>query len=86
MHSSCVANPDFVAPEDFAFLPNLQEVPINLKGPTEIPYKTRCNYTKEDYEYKDFLPYYTLISEPPLSPTNTSMSHRAPTRRRRRSL
>jgi sulfonate dioxygenase len=66
--TSCVPNPDFVPPQGFKFPSSLQEVPINPKGPTEIPLKTQHDYTKEDYKYKDFLPYNTLTSEPPLTP------------------
>ena len=68
IHSSYIPNADFVPPKDFAFLPTLQEVPIKPKGPTEIPLQTQTDYTKEDYKYKDFLPYVTLTSEPALTP------------------
>jgi sulfonate dioxygenase len=68
IHSSCVPNPDFVPPDDFKFLSTLQEVPIKPKEPTEIPIKALGDYTKEEYKYKDFLPYSTLTSEPTLSP------------------
>lgn len=68
MHTSCIPNPDFIPPEDFVFPPTLQEVPINPKGPTEIPVKTHCDYTKDKYKYKDFIPHVTLTSEPALTP------------------
>ena len=68
IHTSFTPNADFVPPEDFAFLPTLQEVPISPKGPTEIPMKTQHDYTKDDYKYKAFLPYVTLTSEPALAP------------------
>ena len=68
IHTSFTPNTDFVPLEEFAFLPTLQEVPVNPKGPTEIPMKTQHNYTKDDYKYKDFLPYVTLTCEPALAP------------------
>ncbi len=68
IHTSFTPNTDFVPPEDFAFLPTLQEVLINPKGPTKIPLKTQHDYTNDDYKYKDFLPNVTLTSEPALTP------------------
>ena len=68
IHTSFTPNETFVPPEDFAFLLTLQEVPINPKGPTEIPMKTKHDYAKDDYKYKDFLLYVTLTSEPALAP------------------
>ncbi len=68
IHTSFKLNVNFVPPEDFAFLPILQEVLINPKGPTEIPLKTQHDYTNDDYKYKDFLLYVTLTSEPALTP------------------
>ena len=68
IHTSFKPNTNFVPPANFAFLPTLQEVLINPKGPTEIPLKTQYDYTNDDYKYKDFLPYVTLTSEPALTP------------------
>ncbi|KAI9710160.1 MAG: hypothetical protein M1820_002962 [Bogoriella megaspora] len=68
VYTSYIPNADFVPPKDFVFLSSLQEVPINPKGPTEIPEKTKRDYAKEEYKYKDFLPHVTLTSEPALSP------------------
>ncbi|KAF1850142.1 TauD-domain-containing protein [Cucurbitaria berberidis CBS 394.84] len=68
IHTSYINNPDFVPPKDFVFLPTLKEVPINLKGQTEIPFDTQIDYTKPEYQYRDFLPHVTLTSEPALAP------------------
>lgn len=68
VHTSYVSNLEFTPSENFSFLPTLQEVPINPKGPTEIPLKTRRDYTKDEYRYKNFLPYVTLTSEAGLAP------------------
>ena len=66
--TSFTPNANFLPPEDFAFLPTLQRVPINPKGPTEIPLKTQLEYTNNGYKYKDFSPHVTLTSEPALTP------------------
>ncbi|KIX02484.1 uncharacterized protein Z518_08425 [Rhinocladiella mackenziei CBS 650.93] len=60
-------NPDFVPPKDFELPSTLAEVPLNPKGPTEIPQKTARDYNTEDYKWKQYLPYNTLTAEPPLS-------------------
>ena len=68
IHTSFKPNANFVPPEDLAFLPTLQDVLINPKGPTKIPLKTQHDYTDDDYKYTDLLPYVTLTSEPALTP------------------
>ena len=68
IHTSFTPNPNFVPPQDFAFLPTLQEMLIIPKGPTENPLRTQNDYTNDNYKYKDFLPYVTLTSEPALAP------------------
>ena len=68
LDTSFTPNANFAPPEDFAFLPTLQGVPINCKGPTKIPLKTQQAYTNDGYKYKDFLAYVTLTSEPALTP------------------
>ena len=45
-HTSAVPNPDFEPPKDFKFPDGLREVPINPKGPTEVPMKTLLDYDK----------------------------------------
>ncbi|KAH8172501.1 lamB/YcsF family protein [Sarocladium implicatum] len=68
--TSLIENPDFVPPAHFEVPANLEQVPINPVGPTEIPVKTTLDYSKDDveYKYKEFLPYNTLTSEGPLTP------------------
>lgn len=58
-HTSLVENHDFVPPADFVIPGNLEQVPINPVGPTEIPVKTTLDYTKEDVEVS-----YTLVYLP----------------------
>lgn len=47
-HTSLVENFGYVPPEDFTFPDALKEVPINPKGPTEVPLKTAKEYTLEN--------------------------------------
>ncbi|KIW01858.1 uncharacterized protein PV09_06707 [Verruconis gallopava] len=68
IYTSCVPNLDFVPPPDFKIPESLQQVPINPRGPTEIPLKTQHDYSTQDYKDKAFLPYNTLTSEDPLTP------------------
>ncbi|RFU28342.1 hypothetical protein B7463_g8009, partial [Scytalidium lignicola] len=58
-----IPNTDFVPPEGFKISPMSQEVPINPKGPTELPQKLNADYT--NYKYKHYLAHTTLTKEPP---------------------
>lgn len=51
-HTAAIENPDFVPPSDFQFPDNLQPVPINPKGPTEVPVKTYLDYSKPENEVR----------------------------------
>ncbi|RDW83530.1 TauD-domain-containing protein [Coleophoma crateriformis] len=57
-------NHDFIPPKDFRFPGNTTAVPINPKGPTEMPQTLTADYT--DYRFKHFLAHTTLTKEHPL--------------------
>ena len=50
--TSLIENPDFVPPAHFEVPANLEQVPINPVGPTEIPVKTTLDYSKDDVEVR----------------------------------
>jgi len=59
-------NLNYVPPKDFKVPGNTVAVPLNPKGPTELPQTLNVDYT--NYEFEDFLPYITLTEEPALEP------------------
>ncbi|KAF3400166.1 Alpha-ketoglutarate-dependent sulfonate dioxygenase [Penicillium rolfsii] len=68
---TCVVSPmDWEPPKDFVFPSTMVELPLNPRGPTEVPQKTRRDYAKEDYEWKDYLPYSSVTGDLPLDSYN----------------
>jgi hypothetical protein len=51
-NTAVVENHEFVPPKDFVLPDNLVSVPINPKGPTEVPVKTYFDYSKPENEVR----------------------------------
>ncbi|KAJ9131792.1 TauD-domain-containing protein [Pleurostoma richardsiae] len=64
---TCLVTPeDWVPPADFKFPDTMVEMPLNLRGPTEVPQKTQRDYAAENYEWTDYLPYSSVTGDLPL--------------------